>query len=135
MSSLVEDVHLQKFRDVSGALDVSEFFLEFGFISKRIYILHEIPKFAERGGHAHKQLEQIFFSLQGTFQVKISDGKINEDRFLSADGPGILLRRGLWRELMNFSTDAICLVLASEPYEPLDYVNSYEDYLRWKDSE
>lgn len=132
MAKLVKKVQLHEFTDSRGQLIASEFFSDHGVLAKRIYVLKNVPDFAKRGGHAHKELKQIFFCLQGSFRITVSNGVSKESFILSQDNPGILLESGLWRELYDFSNDTICLVVASEPYDPNDYINNFEDYLSWK---
>ena len=132
MNKLIETVELQDFSDSRGQLLVAEFFSELGVVAKRIYILRNVPDLAQRGGHAHKELKQVFFCLQGSFQMKVSDGASNETVLMSRDTPGVFLRSGLWRDLNSFSPDAICLVIASEPYDPEDYIGNFDEYLSWR---
>ncbi len=133
MSKLAKKVELKEFIDPRGQLLSSEFFSEHGLAVKRIYILKKVPDYAQRGGHAHKELKQIFFCLQGSFQISVSDGVKNETFNMSQDNPGIFLESGLWRDLSNFSKDAICLVLASESYDESDYIKNFEEYQSWKE--
>ncbi len=128
----MKKVPIQEYTDFRGQLIASEFFLEYGFIAKRIYILKNVPDDAQRGGHAHKKLKQIFFCLQGNFRITVSNGVTSESLILSQDNHGIFLENGLWRDLNEFSNDAICLVVASESYDASDYINNFEEYLEWK---
>ncbi len=132
MKKLIETVQLQDFSDSRGQLLVAEFFSELGVVAKRIYILRNVPDLSQRGGHAHKKLKQVFFCLQGSFQMKVSDGVNSETVLMSQDTPGIFLRSGLWRDLNSFSEDAICLVIASEPYDVDDYIGNFNEYLSWR---
>jgi dTDP-4-dehydrorhamnose 3,5-epimerase-like enzyme len=132
MDKLVEKVQLQDFSDSRGQLFVAEFFSEFDLLAKRIYLLRDVPDLAQRGGHAHKQLKQVIFCVQGSFQITVSDGKRSEVILMSQNAPGIFLRSGLWRDLNSFSKDAICLVIASELYDASDYIHNFEDYLSWR---
>jgi len=132
MNKLIETVKLQDFSDSRGQLLVAEFFSELGVVAKRIYILKNVPDLTQRGGHAHKELKQVFFCLQGSFQMKVSDGASSETVLMSRDTPGVFLRSGLWRDLNSFSPDAICLVIASEPYDPDDYIGNFDEYVSWR---
>ena len=132
MNRWIQKVQFREFSDSRGQLLATEFFLEHGFIAKRVYLLKNIPNIAQRGGHAHKNLKQIFFCLQGSFQISVTDGVTKEFFMISSDSDGILLESGLWRDLNHFSKDAICLVLASEPYDAADYISNFEDFLSWK---
>jgi len=133
MSTLAKKVELKEIVDSRGQLLVSEFFSEHGLAVKRIYILKKVPDYAQRGGHAHKKLKQIFLCLQGSFQITVSDGVKSETFNMSQHDPGIFLESGVWRDLNNFSKDAICLVLASESYDESDYIKNFEEYLSWRE--
>ena len=103
-----------------------------GFHPKRVYFLYDIPANAARGGHAHKELEQLIVAAAGACDVKLFDG--NRERVVQLNQPneGLRLPPGLWRELNGFSGGAICLVLASEAYDEDDYIRDYKDFKTWK---
>jgi dTDP-4-dehydrorhamnose 3,5-epimerase-like enzyme len=122
-------VEVENFIDDRGALSISNLP---NFELKRIYYISSVPANTLRGAHAHKKLKQIFFALSGKFNLRVTDGVITEEVELSAFGPGYFLSEGYWRELSNFSPDAVCLVLASEHYDENDYIHSYDEYLDWK---
>jgi hypothetical protein len=100
------------------------------FPIRRVYYLYNVPVDAERGGHAHRQLEQVVFALSGSFRLKIDDGETKTDYWLRDPRRGVLLRRMVWREMDAFSQGAVCMVLASRPYEEADYIRDYEEFLR-----
>ena len=102
------------------------------FQVKRFYYISNVPNGKSRGLHGHKKLKQIFFALSGEFTLNATDGEVSDSVVLSAHGPGYLLPAGYWRELNNFSNDGICLVLASESYNPSDYIYSFDEYLNWR---
>ena len=102
------------------------------FVPSRAYYLYDIPAEAERGGHAHKQLEQIIVALSGSFDVVLNDGQCQSIVTLNQPTIGLRLPPGLWRELKEFSGGAICLVLASEVYDEDDYIRDYEHFKSWK---
>lgn len=121
-------IHLPKIHDPRGNLT----FIQnnsCGFHIQRIYYLYDIPAESERGGHAHKALQQLIIPLSGSFDVLIDDG--DEKRTLSLSKPyqGLYVCPMIWRELKNFSSGAVCLVLASEEYDESDYFRDYTDFL------
>lgn len=121
-------IHLPKVHNQAGNLTSLENNKNIPFDVRRVYYLYDVPGGAERGGHAHKKLEQFIISLSGSFDVLINDG-INK-KVVRLDRPyiGLHIIPGIWRELMNFSSGAICLVLASEKYEEADYLRDYETF-------
>ena len=115
-----------------GSLVVYQGDQEEQFVPSRAYFLYDIPSEAERGGHAHKQLEQIIVALSGSFDIVLNDGQSESIVTLNQPTIGLRLPPGLWRELKGFSGGAICLVLASEAYDEDDYIRSYKDFKLWK---
>ena len=103
-----------------------------GFVPKRVYYLYDIPAASERGGHAHKELQQVIVALAGAFDVVLFDGKHERVIRLNQPDEGLRLPSGLWRELKGFSGGAICLVLASSGYEEGDYIRDQAEFLDWK---
>ncbi|HMO33811.1 MAG TPA: FdtA/QdtA family cupin domain-containing protein [Lacibacter sp.] len=99
------------------------------FDIKRIYYLYDMPGGESRGGHAHKQLKQLIVAASGSFEVVLNDGKETRRFYLNHPYYGLLVVPGIWRELVNFSSGSICLVLASEIYNEDDYLRHYQDYL------
>jgi dTDP-4-dehydrorhamnose 3,5-epimerase-like enzyme len=131
---LLKRIEVLKFIDERGNLGVSEFGLNEKFLAKRLYYITDVPKDVTRGGHGHKNLEQIFFAVSGSFQLTVSDGNFTEKVQLRALQHGYFLPAGLWRDLDNFSSDCVCLVLASQAYDPSDYIHSFEEFLVWRNS-
>lgn len=113
--------------DDRGSLCVAES-TSLPFRVKRVFWLYGIHDGKTRGGHAHKSCEEIVFPLRGSFEMYVDDGK--EETILTMCRPtqGIYIRKGVWCELRNFSPDTICLVLASEPYNPDGYINDYKTF-------
>lgn len=99
------------------------------FDIKRIYYLYDMPGGESRGGHAHKNLKQLIVAASGSFEVVLNDGKESKRFYLNHPYYGLLIVPGIWRELVNFSSGSICLVLASEKYVEEDYLRNYQDYL------
>lgn len=102
------------------------------FDIKRVYYLYDIPSGAERGGHAHKNLKQFLVALSGSFDVVLKDGKEEKIITLNKPNEGLLIYSGIWRELENFSSGAVCLVIASQVFEEADYIRDYNDFLKTK---
>jgi|SRR5690625_2325244 len=98
---------------------------------KRVYYLYDVPSTSSRGGHAHKKLQQFLIALSGSFDVVLDNGKQRRVITLNRPDRGLLIPNGIWRELENFSSGAVCLSLVSEVYDELDYIRDYEKYLRF----
>jgi dTDP-4-dehydrorhamnose 3,5-epimerase-like enzyme len=94
----------------------------------RVYYLYDVPSDAYRGGHAHKDLQQFLLPLSGSFDVILKDGKNSRTVTLNKPNKGLLIVPGIWRELENFSSGAVCLVLASAVYDQSDYIRDYQDF-------
>jgi dTDP-4-dehydrorhamnose 3,5-epimerase-like enzyme len=105
---------------------------EVPFDIKRIYYLYDVPGGNSRGGHAHKDLYQIMIALSGSFSVTLDDGKLKRNFLLNQPYQGLLIPPGLWRDLDNFSSGSICMVLASDVYDENDYFRDYEKFIDWK---
>lgn len=99
------------------------------FDVKRVYYLFDVPSGAKRGGHAHKKLKQVILAISGSFDVVLKDGKSKEIITLNRPDKGLLIENNIWRELENFSSGSVCLVLASEEFSEDDYIRSYKEYL------
>jgi hypothetical protein len=134
-NSIIYDCTLVEFpinHKLSGNITAINNFIEVPFDIKRVYYLYDIPGGAERGSHAHKELKQFIFSLSGSFDVSVDDGNLKRTFNLNKPNVGLLLPSGLWRNLHNFSSGAICLVLASMEYMESDYIRDYGDFLNFK---
>ncbi len=106
--------------------------IEIPFDVQRVYYLYDVPGGESRGGHAHKILEQVIIAASGSFDLQIDDGKVKRTFTLSRPYMGVYMPAGLWRELDNFSSGAICLVLASEEYDAADYIREYSEFKNYK---
>jgi dTDP-4-dehydrorhamnose 3,5-epimerase-like enzyme len=95
----------------------------------RVYYLYDVPYGAVRGGHAHRQLEQVLIAVSGSFDVVVDDGEQRTEMRLTRADRGLYLPRMIWRELQEFSGGAVCVVLASRPYEESDYFRDYDEFL------
>lgn len=99
------------------------------FDVKRVYYLFDVPSGAKRGGHAHKKLKQVLIAISGSFDVVLKDGKSKKTITLNRPDKGLLIENNIWRELENFSSGSVCLVLASEEFSEDDYIRNYKEYL------
>ncbi|WPR70201.1 FdtA/QdtA family cupin domain-containing protein [Flavobacterium sp. NG2] len=102
------------------------------FDVQRVYYLYDIPSSAVRGGHSHKKLQQVLIAISGSFDVVLKDGKSIETVSLNKPDKGLLIKNNMWRELENFSSGAVCLVLASTVFEEEDYIRDFDEFLESK---
>lgn len=100
------------------------------FEIKRVYYLYDVPGGSVRGGHAHKDLNQMIIALSGSFDVQLDDGSKKEIYHLNSPSKGLLVTPMVWRELNNFSSGSVCLVLASEHFSEEDYYRDYSQFLK-----
>jgi hypothetical protein len=125
-------ITLPKVHNFSGNITAVNNGSEVPFAIKRVYYLYDIPGGESRGGHAHKALHQLIVAGSGSFDVILDDGRTKRTVHLARPYYGLYMPPGLWRELDNFSSGSICLVLASEVYSEIDYVRDYETFKKWK---
>lgn len=102
------------------------------FDFKRVYYLFDVPSSAFRGGHAHIEQQEVLIALSGSFEVVLDDGFEKKIILLNKPSMGLLIPTGIWRELQNFSSGAVCLVLASDVFEESDYIRDYPQFLETK---
>lgn len=102
------------------------------FNVQRVYYLYDVPGGVERGGHAHKSLYQLIVSVSGSFAVTLNDGNAKRSFTLNRPYQGLLVKPGIWRDLSDFSSGSVCLVFASQKYDPGDYIRDYEDFLNYR---
>lgn len=117
--------------DRKGNLSVVENGKTVPFDVKRIYYLYDVPGGAERGAHAHKELYQLLIAASGSFTITLDDGSVKRTFTLNRPYQGLLIVPGIWRELNDFSSGAVCLVLASEKYDAGDYIRDYAEFLKF----
>jgi hypothetical protein len=122
-------INLPKIADHRGNLTFIESDFHIPFSIKRVYYLYDVPSGAERGGHAHRKLEQLLIAIAGSFDIVIDNGISKKRLHLNRPFSGLYIPNMIWREMDNFSSGSVCLVLASEHYDETDYYRSYEDFL------
>ena len=123
-------IDLPKVTSTSGNLTFIEENRHIPFQIKRVYYLYDVPAGEERGGHAHKRLQQLIISASGSFDVVLDDGSKRKRFHLNRAYCGLYIPPMLWRELNNFSSGSVCLVLASDLYDEKDYIRDYEVFKR-----
>ena len=119
---------IPKIQDVRGNLSVIEGDV-IPFAMKRVYYLYDVPSGAERGGHSHKVQQEFLVALSGSFTVVLTDGKDKISVTLNKPNEGLWIPNGIWRELENFSSGSVCLVIASDVFEEADYIRDYNEFL------
>ena len=122
-------IDLPKISDPRGNLTFIEGGHHIPFDIKRAYYLYDVPGGAERGGHAHKDLHQLIIAISGAFDIVLDDGREKKRIHLNRSYFGLYVCPMIWREMDNFSSGAVCLVLASNFYDESDYYRDYGDYL------
>lgn len=127
---MVKILDIPKIVDSRGNLAVIEKEI-IPFKIKRVYYLYDIPSTSYRGGHAHKKLYQFLIALSGSFDVNLKDGKTETIVTLNKPDKGLLIEPRTWREIENFSSGAICLVVASEVYDEDDYIRDFDKFLSY----
>lgn len=126
----VEIIQLPKIGDRRGNLTFVEGGNHIPFDIKRVYYLYDVPGGAERGGHAHKEFQQLIIAMSGSFDVILDDGEKKKRIHLNRSYYGLYVPTMLWRELDNFSSGAVCMVLASNLYDENDYYRDYKKFLK-----
>lgn len=118
--------------DRKGNITVVENQKTIPFDVKRTYYLYDVPGGESRGGHAHKELSQLIIAASGSFTVTLDDGNVKRTFVLNRPYQGLYVVPGIWRTLDDFSSGAVCLVLASHGYDEVDYIRDHKDYLDYK---
>ena len=121
---------LPKIADPRGNLTFVEGGRHVNFDIKRVYYLYDVPGGAERGGHAHKDLHQLIIAMSGSFDITLDDGREKKRIHLCRSYYGLYVCPMIWREMDNFSSGAVCLVLASNTYDEADYFRDYGDFMK-----
>ncbi len=118
--------------DRRGNMSVVENGKTLPFDVKRVYYVYDVPGGEERGGHAHRSLYQLIIAVSGSFTVTLDDGHIKRSFLLNRPYRGLLVVPGLWRTIEDFSSGAVCLVLASSEYDENDYIRDYDSFINLK---
>ena len=123
-------ISLPKIQDPRGNLTFIEGGSHVDFDIQRVYYLYDVPGGSSRGGHAHKALRQLIVAMSGSFDVLLDDGHEKKTFHLNRSYVGLYVCPMIWRELDNFSSGSVCMVLASNRYDEADYYRDYEQFLR-----
>lgn len=130
LQASVRLIDLPVISDPRGDLTFVEGMRHVPFDIRRVYFLYNVPVDSERGGHAHRELEQVVFALSGSFRLKIDDGHEKSEYWLRDPRKGLDINRLIWRGMDSFSQGAVCMVLASQPSDAADYYRDYDKFLR-----
>lgn len=125
-------VNLPKIHNEAGNITVLQNNMDIPFEVRRIYYLYDIPMGSERGGHGHYELEQFIVAVSGSFTFVLDDGNNRKEFFLNDPSKALHIKSGIWREIKNFSSGSICLVMASHPYSKSDYIRDYDEFINYK---
>lgn len=128
---LGEIIELPKIVDTRGNLTFAEQLRHVPFEVRRVYWTYDVPAGERRGGHAHKHCRELIVAVSGSFTVTLDNGSSKEPYLLNHPWQGLFVDTGIWRTLDDFSSGAVCLVLAEDFYEEDDYIYDYEDYLKY----
>lgn len=128
-------IELPKFLDVRGNLSFVEQYTHIPFEIRRVYWLYDVPGGIARGGHAEKNNEELIIALSGAFEIVVDDGKNSKTFVLNRSYYGLYIPKGLWREIKEFSTNALALEFGSIPYSADDYIRDYGEFKRYTTSE
>ena len=125
-------IHLSKKHSIAGNITAVQNDIDVPFDVRRVYYLYDIPGGESRGAHGHKKLQQLIIAVSGSFDVTLFDGANTKTVNLSRPYMGLHIIPGMWRDISNFSSGAICLVLASHEYDNNDYIRSIDEFINYK---
>jgi hypothetical protein len=125
-------IELNKVHNRAGNLTIVQNHDAIPFSTERIYYLYDVPSDAERGGHGHIALYQLIIAASGSFTITLNDGNTTKSFMLNNPNKGLVIVPGIWRELSEFSSGSVCLVLASMKYEASDYIRDYNAFINYK---
>ena len=126
---MLERISVATVRDPRGSLSFLEGGRDIPFNIRRVYYLHDVPYGAKRGGHAHRQLRQAIIALSGSFVVRTHDGASWSEDLLADPTQALLVPTMTWRELVGFTSGAVCVVLASDHYDESDYIRDFDEFV------
>ena len=129
MTSFCYPIEVPAITDPRGDLTFIEGGNHVPFEIKRVYYIYNVPVDSVRGGHAHRDLEQVVFALSGSFRMTVDDGRKRQEYYLRNPRKGIYMSRLVWREMDQFSQGAVCMVLASHAFDETDYLRDYDEFL------
>lgn len=124
-------IDFPKIIDPRGNLTVAENMQHVPFDVRRVYWTYDVPAGESRGGHAHKQCREVIIAVSGSFTVTLDNGSEKQSFHLNHPWQGLLVETGIWRTLEDFSSGAVCLVLASELFDEEDYIREYDSYINY----
>tara|TARA_B110000003_G_scaffold263549_1_gene287349 strand:- start:7226 stop:7642 length:417 start_codon:yes stop_codon:yes gene_type:complete len=125
-------IELPKIKDRSGNITFVENNIHIPFNIERVFYLYDIPGGEDRGAHSHNECHQFLVAASGSFEILLDDGRIKKTVMLNQPSRGLHIPPGIWASEINFSSGAICLVLASEKYDEKDYIRDYQQFLAYK---
>lgn len=124
-------IQLPKISDLRGNLSVIEEFKDIPFKIERTYWIYDVPGGEKRGGHAYKENQEFIVALSGSFDVVLDDGMEKKTFSLNRSYNGLYVPKGMWREMENFSTNSLALILSSTKYNQEDYIRDYQEFLQY----
>ena len=128
-------LEIDKHHNALGNISVIENGKTVPFDVKRVYYLYDVPGGESRAGHAHKELQQLIIAASGSFDITLDDGELKRTFTLNRPYQGLLVVPGIWREIDNFSSGSVCLVLASTSYDEADYIREYKEFKEYKNED
>jgi hypothetical protein len=128
-------IEIDKHHHEKGNISVIENGKTIPFNVKRVYYLYDVPGGESRGGHAHKNLRQLIVAASGSFDVTLDDGFLKRTFSINRPYQGLLVVPGIWREIDNFASGSVCLVLASTEYSAEDYIRDYNEFIEYKNND
>ncbi|MBQ0075477.1 MAG: WxcM-like domain-containing protein [Prevotella sp.] len=127
-------IQMAKIADPRGNLSFVQGVKDIPFEIKRVYWIYDVPGGESRGSHAHKELQQLIIAASGSFRVTLDDGKEKQTYYLNKPYEGLYVPSGVWRDLGDFSSGAVCMVLASDYYNADEYIRDYDEFLNYRKS-
>jgi hypothetical protein len=125
-------IEVPRINNRAGNISIVEGLKNLPFVPKRVFYLYDIPAGEARGAHAHKECHQFIIAGSGSFEIALDDGLNRKTVSLNRPFYGAHIPPGIWAHELNFSSGAICLVLASQKYSSIDYIRDYDEFLKWK---